>query len=607
MVLINQSPYVLVWTLEINAFNQLGDVVGHTVGGRVCSQFEYVVGRYKLKSDITATTTNMEHFVEPCDIRIILPTTPIPFCIHENSLSNIHNSIMSRNFRCLNPNPDKVLLKSFTCFSHGFLSGVNKASNDDYLCFEDFVKTRKSWSKGKREKFLQCTRDDLPYCYKTSLFIKNEMIFKSPLKAPRLINNPQQVFKSRYCSAVFCATKVLKAQFVFDSFYNKTSPYINFIWTSGMNRDEIGTQCTQIVKHLSSLGFHECYIVSTDYSKFEATQIPEIISNLGLIYKNISSGDVRTLLVELNKYISGPKKAYIDFNDDGNEDNYSKYTFNGTRSSGDASTTLGNTVLGFALAAWLLSNIPDREKKLMYLLQAGDDGTLIFPKHMFKYTTEMQCNLEKIGMKLDLIATNRFELCDYNSSILLWCQEDGVDKLHLSAKLGRLIARVGYTNKKFSKQQFGALCYQKALSMVNESKLFPGVREFYMKLVSKYSVYDQVKIDKQYQELITVGDIKPTDRTTQQLMRRYDITMDEYNLFNDVFAGFDPDKLFITDNLDFYKIRDILQKIIQIDCVLYTDQDIQSFYDEGNFEREFMDRFIKEIHSENQYIINLIQ
>jgi hypothetical protein len=586
----------------ISVFNKSRDVVGYLIGGLTCDKFEYLVGKYTLKNNIIEDSTNIEQYIPPRAIRVILPTTPIPFCIHENSLSNISNSIMSRNFRQLNDDIDNKSISNFGTFCKGFLKNIEKSNDDDYMDMDTYLKTRKSWPLGKKEKFKSCALEYEPYCYKTSLFVKNEMIFKSPLKAPRLINNPQQIFKSKYCAAVFCATQKIKKQLIFDSHFNKTSDQMNFIWTSGMNRDQIGIQCTKIIERLHSLGYEECYIISTDYSKFEATQIPNIINKLSYIYKNISSGEIKKLLVELNQFISGKKKAYVEINND-----YSKYQFYGTRSSGDATTTLGNTLLGFALAAWLLNHMKLSDRKLCYLLQAGDDGTLIIPKHLVKYTKNMQKDLFNIGMKLELIETNRFELSDYNSSILLWCTEDGNERLHLSAKLGRLIGRVGYTHKIYTPKQLNALRYSKALCMVNECKLFPGVQQFYMKLVSKYSEYSTVKIQQQYKELITVGDIKPNDKTIHQLMRRYDISLDDYNLFNDVFSGFDPDKLFITHNSNYYRIRDIMKKIIQIDCVYYTKQDLDSFYDENVFDPSFMSEFINEIHDENQYVINLIQ
>jgi hypothetical protein len=510
---------------------------------------------------------------------------------------------MSRNFRQLNPDIDfKGSIKNFQKFCKSFLIGVEKANEDNYLDTEAYLKTRKSWPLNKKNKFRTCALEYTPYCYKTSLFVKNEMIFKSPLKAPRLINNPMQVFKSKYCSAVFCATNKIKKQFMFDSFYNRKSENINFIWTSGLNRDQIGKQCTKIVEHLASLGYPECYIISTDYSKFEATQIPEIIKNLSNIYKNICNGEICKLLRELNKFISGKKKAYVDI-----DDFFSMYVFFGTRSSGDATTTLGNTLLGFALAAWLLRAMSVKDRKLCYLLQGGDDGTLILPKCLVKYTDKMQENLFKIGMKITIIKTNKFELCDYNSSILLWCEEDGIQRLHLSAKLGRLLGRVGYTHQSYTQNLMNALRFQKALCLVNEAKLFPGIQEFYMKLVAKYSEYSTVKIQKKYKELITVGDIKPTERTIKQLTVRYDISVDEYNLLNDVFSGFDPDKLYITHNTDYYRIENIIKRIIQIDCVHYSKEDLDSFYTEEVFTNEFMNEFEKHIHEENQYVINLIQ
>jgi hypothetical protein len=532
---------------------------------------------------------NIHHFAPSKDIFACVPTPSIPFSIHAPSLSNIHNAIMSRNFRCLNPKINNDIIYSLNRHCSVFLKGIKKCNGSDKIDMEKFLQSRK-WSSYKIAKFKNCNVDIMPPLYTTNLFPKEERVYKTDLKAPRLINDPATCFKKKYIQSVYSATQKIKKQLVYGSDFNKISDHINLIWTSGMNRDKNGLQFTQIDNFFKEIN-EDYKIVSADYSKFESTQIPEIMLNLRSIYRNIASDEVRSDLQEICSYITGPKVAYA------NKEGYvNKYKFNATRTSGDITTTIGNTLLGMAIADWIFRDVKLEDKKLIFLMQSGDDGQFVLPKRFLYHFEKGIKELFEIGMKLDAIIIDKPENSDYNSSILLNCYDETlhIERHHLCAKLGRLLGRVGYTVCRYDDTQFKALQYQKAMALINELQLFPGIQDFYIRYLELYKKYSSVKIQLKYKELTSVNKISPTLNTVHQICNRYDISTYEYYLLNSTFKNFDVNEVFLENNLNYSYISDIMKKIYKKDLVDYEDEDVERF--SLYFEKDFIDRYVKYYH-----------
>jgi len=503
----------------------------------------------------------------------------MPMSIHENSGSNVHNSFISRNCRELKPDVEEDecaqgVFEDLEDFCSDFFIDIDILQPEDVYTLIDYVNTRDAWSKGKKNSILNAA-DKVIKAYGVSLFVKREIVFKSDLAAPRLICNPSRCSKKRWNRFVFSLTKHIKPIYQFGTNYNKTSKNINLIWTSGMNRDQMGATLKQQIEYIQELDETVIY-VSADYSKYESTQIEPIMKNIRTMYGQMTCSIARKELMDMAAAITGKKTAYVNIDDC----EQGLYKFFATRSSGDGSTTLGNTILGFLLGCFMLRAIPIAERKKVFLNQSGDDGLYVMPQSLFHYFDTSE--LEAMGMKLDIIPSLIMSEVDYNSSILLPVEVDGERRLNLSAKLGRLLCRCPFSIAKYDETNKRALQFQKAMAMVQELRLWPGIRHFYSQVMDMYKEYSKIKIKLKYKDLVTLDNIKPTFETIEYISRRYNISASDYHLINEVFARFDPNIHNITCNTDYNQITHLIKKIVHIDCVVYKPDDEIRFEDYFN-------------------------
>jgi len=508
----------------------------------------------------------------------IIPGLDMPFSVHSNTHNNINNSTMSRNCRSL-VDPDYYSSDEFGDYidelhhtASTFLITLPTITDHGVLSLENWVASRKTWGSLKRNKILMCDRKREIEKYTTETFIKTEVVFKSALKAPRLIHNPRTEVKARYGRWVFHYTNKLKKHMTVESDFNSVSPHINLVWTSGMNRCEIGEQMGIAMDRVISAGF-EPELVCADYSKFEATQHPAILRILLKIVRNTSSGNTYTMLRKHESFICGQKKAYAHTK---YSDETVLYTFEGTRTSGDLTTTVGNTLL----AMCLVEHIYKGDKSLVYLFQAGDDAFMVGPQG-FSKKLDLDF-IANIGMKLDVIYAPSPPHCDYNSSCFIRANVDGTEQYLLAAKIGRLLAKCGISTIKTEKMntvQLGALKFQKALSMAQESILWPGISKFYKAVANEYSRFASVRIYDKYSDLVYVGDVECTESTVSDLCERYDISRAEYEAVNDAFNNFEPKLLCLHDNAGFSAIAPIIARFLAVDVCVYDEEDLICFKD----------------------------
>lgn len=568
-------------------------VVGQSIRGVELDEMQFKLERYVergLLRDGKSVSVTYEHggFSDrQRSIRVCLPCLPVPFSIHENSLSNIHNSFMSRNNRRFIKELNQKKLKSLLVHGSTFLQDMVKCTDLDVIEESKYLASRK-WGAVKMRKWVETEKDQFPNKYMTNGFVKWEPVYKTVLAAPRLINNPTTVWKNSFGHYVYSYTNHIKRYLRFGSVYNMNSQHIQLLWTSGLNRDKMGQLETDILSSYDD--DDEIMEAGTDFSKYESTQVSEIMINLDSIYKNTTRGELRRRLRFLAKAIRGRKVMFatVDFLTN-------IYRFEATRTSGDITTTLGNTMLLFLIGDWIFRSLPKAEKKKIYLMASGDDGRFIFPKK-YLYILERGCaELKQIGMKLDMILADSPELTEYNSSVMLRCQEEvsGLVRYHASAKLGRLLAKVGFCVNQLTGKQLNVYRYQKLLSVVNELQLYKGPHEFYTRLLDKYIAYKEVKpnFSLRWKDLVTSSKIKPTPDSDLQICNRYGITLSDWELFNNVFASFDTTVPYLTDNAQYNLIAPIMKKIITLDVVKYEGDDVHAF--RNYFDPDFLDRYVQ--------------
>jgi len=552
-------------------------------------EFEYLKGNYMFKPGCDVIGDAFMEYPELNDeIKGILPGLDMPFSVHNNTHNNINNSTLSRNQRSLVP-PDYYSSDDFCGYieelhrtASTFLASLPTVTDHGVLSLEAWVASRKTWGSMKKNKILMCDRKREITKYTTETFIKTEVVFKSALKAPRLIHNPRTEIKARYGRWVFHYTNKLKKHMTVESNFNFVSPHINLVWTSGMNRCEIGEEMGLAMEKVISAGF-EPELVCADYSKFEATQHPAILSILLKIVRNTSSGNTYMMLRNHETLICGQKKAYAHTK---YSDETVVYTFEGTRTSGDLTTTVGNTLL----AMCLIEHIYKGDKSLVYLFQAGDDAFMVGPKG-FSSDLDLEF-ISNIGMKLDVIYAPSPPLCDYNSSCFVRANVDGVEQYLLAAKIGRLLAKCGISTIKTDKMnsvQLGALKFQKALSMAQESILWPGISKFYKGVANEYARFASVKIYNKYTDLVYVGEVECTEATVSDMCERYNISRAEYEAVNSAFNNFEPHLLCLHENSGFAAIAPIIARLLAVDVCVYDEDDLLCF--KNYFSDEYLENY----------------
>lgn len=556
-------------------------LIGESVPGVDVRDFEYVQGKYLQQPGTSSKGDGYHNFPSKGrDIYHCLPGLQIPFTVHDTTLNNIHNTTFSRNFRALRATIDESVLIDLEQHCVGFFSEIKKISDANVLSLEAYLSTRKAWSASKKQRMRDCIATRKLGLYITNCFVKLEPVFKSAKSAGRLIHDPHIVFKKKYNRYVSAYTNEIKKNFELGSDFNKSSPNINLIWTSGKNRNEIGADIFKIVHFYNVKGIeYECF--SADYSKFESTQIPAIINNLVTLYSNTSEGLMKEKLVEHCKLICGKKTAYAN---DVNTGDIMKYTFRGTRTSGDLTTTVGNTLLAMLLADFICKY---KEKKLVHVLQAGDDGLWFGPKGFSEQVRIVL--LEKIGMKLKIVKSSLLHQIDYNSSFVVTCELNHSRCTYLTAKLGRILAKASICLRNDKGTLLGAYKYQKADSIARETQLFPGISSFYFRVRNLYQKFSNVKLQQKQKDLITVGVVKPLPETVIAICERYQMSLSEYELLNEVFTGFEPLINNLHQQANFHKIRETLKKIVLLDVAEYDEEDIKWFnqYFTPNFMQDY--------------------
>jgi hypothetical protein len=561
------------------------------INGVEVSDFEYIRNDYVLKDEVRFEGMGYDEIEEvEKNVYSILPGIQYPFSMHNNTLNNIHNSIMSRNFRSLLTQREmksatyKKRLQSLEKSGKKFLKGLAKIDDSDVLEMEPYLSTRTNWSALKKNNIREASLIPKQGVYSTKVFVKSELVFKSTAKAPRTINDPAIEIKAKYGRYVSSYTRRLKKNFRYGSSYNNKSKHVNFIWTSGMNRNEIGRELDQVLQFFTSTGM-AYEILCADYSKFEATQSQAIMKNLRHIYKNTTSGFMRDMLLEHTQFIIGKKIAYGRTRD---SDFQLKYKFKATRTSGDLTTTVGNTVLAMLLFDWIyVGNRPNE----IFLFQAGDDVFVVGYKG---FRADLRLDwIQDIGMKLDVILAEGLHDCDFNSSFFTPVEIEGERTYILAGKIGRMLAKCAISKidvEKVLPSQLGSLIFQKSMCMARESQLFPGISRFYKRIANLYSQYKTCKMFCKYKDLITKGNIVVIEETIDIVCDRYGISHAEYDLINETFDSFEPHIETLHDQAHYDMIIPILKKIMITDVCEYDEDDIDRFH--SIFTEQFMSNYL---------------
>lgn len=578
------------------------EAVGKAINGLPYEEFEYVKGDYILKNDVTVKgdIKNLDIPVKDSFIYRILPTLSVPVSLHINSVSNIVNSFMSRNARSLKPaswfkTPAYLqTIASLKNHAKTLYEGMGAINEADVPSFDEFLKGRK-WDKAKKARFMRAP-DVTHSIYVTKPFCKKEFVFKTALKAGRLINAPIDCFKKHSLHIWNRLAVHLKKALRFGSKFNNISKHINFITTSGMNRDQVGAQLKMILnKYASSSIRWVC--VSSDFSKYEATQIAAILMCLIPMLKRITRGWVQEMIIDSFSFIWGRKSSYVSVRGEEHQD--VQFGYSATRTSGDDDTWFNNTTLGTCLMDWLL--VDYENKKDVYLFQNGDDSFLIGPEGFQDYMD--MSKIDNLGMKLKQVTLDGVENQDYCSSYfveVLSTDKDGIvvdsEPTYLcTSKIGRILSKSGLTFQnveKFSKKELGCLAFQKASAVAQETQVFPGISQFFDRVATQYMQYSNIKIKhcmKRFTDFTTKGKYKVTEYGIFQICNRYNITRAEYDLLNLTFSQFDPKINNLSKQTGYDVIKEILGKFVEKDIGVYEEEEIDDFH--KYFDAEFLQEY----------------
>jgi len=244
------------------------------------------------------------------------------------------------------------------------------------------VVARKSPSKRKVYMSALLSLNHKPLNKKDSslkMFVKNERMNDVTVKAPRAIQarSPRYNLEiQRYLMPV--------EEFVFKRGYKRR------ISAKGLNQ----YQKAQLLREAWD-DFNDPIAILLDHSRFDSRQHRLWIKREHEFYKKFYPGDdYFAKLLDAQVINSGASR------------NGTHYTVDGTRASGDANTSLGNSCTNFAIISYWLSHIPDKR-----IIVDGDDSVVFIERADHKYIDLK--SLESLGFGTTYAEAEYFQNIDF--------------------------------------------------------------------------------------------------------------------------------------------------------------------------------------------------
>jgi hypothetical protein len=415
---------------------------------------------------------------KPKPIYALYPYIPANWLLHENSPQNILYAMIARQGR-KGPKINDDYLTDFAEFVIDkfipLLPTVKK-----FIPTEEWIDQHSSWSESKknrfkelakkmrREKYMNLKRD----MSHRSAFVKRELINKiDPDSPPRLITVPNE--------SVICATGP-----IFKSFADECKFVFTvkdpLVMTSGLSKEATGTPLNEYFK---THDIHKTKFFSNDYSKFDASISPQLLEIEQMLYEAMLPkglfDDEREIMLE---HMLSNRFAW-KYHVGAGTDDVITVTLMGTRRSGDANTSLGNTLLNLAFNMWILARNVVNGKPMPItdykILCNGDDSFGMFPDKFILDPDNTNSLMENLGIKCTLEQSNNYWNLPYCSGFFVNLGKDtNNNNFVLHSSVARILSKTPLTHtisRQDTRDQVLKLSIDKLRSARNELRFIPEI------------------------------------------------------------------------------------------------------------------------------------
>jgi hypothetical protein len=529
----------------------------------------------------------------------VFPMIQTQIVYHVQSTPNVVQSLLQRqmldNHVYYNPIEG---LKYRTFLQTIFLDYLPTAKPE--VSWDDYISTRDHFSASKKKRYMEArlkVENDLmsifqgPYAPKYG-FVKQEPMLKYIFACARMINSKKDECQTVLAPIFRVLSLLLKNSWSQGCFYNFVVKHRVeqdlFIYTDGLDSNQKGELFSQTMKRKSNKTF-----LTIDFSKFDASQSPEIIKNEMIFYKKMMPDpEIRRIL---QAHVTASAGRWVTYCNDRKTGGCVRGKVTGTRSSGDPQTTLGNTLLNASLILYaLVEYFGQQIREHATIFVSGDDSLVVLHDIGFiENEKKFRTPLNNLGFKISLSQTDipsKAEFCSRFFVRVIDCQADA-PTWYPMCKIGNIFSKSAVTCETFDFDKimsdpkeyanYCALVALKSQGLLNEMHMFPELVDFFgtinisaRKHAAKCHKYNPRQFRKYFYPTRTVRAI---DATYEDIAMRYNTNMwtvkssfDELNNFLDWSRPFlcnrynDPEK----HSKD--HVHNFWWKVNKVDLPLYT-------------------------------------
>jgi hypothetical protein len=516
--------------------------------------------KYKKKCKILKLNHKEVPDVKPHVIYQYWPIINSQWIYHRKTIYNTRKSFLER--QCMD-NGSVLDINVFqdyrfyitNVFLHSFLGHIEPFT-DFRKDRQDWIESRKHWTLRKKSMYTEALKkvclDPLshinPKELRKNVFLKDELMNKPLLSAARTINSRSTEIQCILAPIFNQITKVLKTSWNHTK-YNKVQqvPPQNILnYTSGLTRNQQGLLFNTYLEEVD----YDYHIIGADFKKFDSSQCHKIVSTEILFYKHMLHDDLsQTLLEKYCKYGSGLWTTSYNEKFDNSNNNYFVGQVLATRSSGDAQTTVMNSLLTGCLYTFCIFKTYGAEiLEKCRLFVCGDDCIMITPRSVTNFDL-----LEKLGFKTEMEISRHYSQVEYCSSHFVKVYDETYKRetLYLQPKLGHILSKTALATRNYSNiKQHCSYAVSKIGGLFNEIGYYKEIGLWAAKVYNTYlAKAGKVIVDKHQKYLVNAHKLHVVDQTYKDLAFRYQVSEEMILDFLSSFKNLDVSEQYIEHEL----------------------------------------------------------
>jgi hypothetical protein len=463
-----------------------------------------------------------------------------PYVIPQFSENCMHNDFVAIRNRCTYqlPPKDEDAIEELRGFMSRYFDVIFGAQKGKSLVasFEQWVnhirdgkKCRRMREANEREETGEHT---MPFEL-IAAFTKLEKILKSELYDPRLIQGRNDRYTSVVGRWLWSAGKILADVWGHgpknDCQYNADPGYKfpQLLYASGLTREDLGAWFDDAYEDMERLGRGEIVVMENDFSRFDSTIGVSMLRLERAVYKRFFRMPDNVM-----RALRSQEKTK------GSTSNGVKYSVTGGRHSGDANTSVGNTIInGVALLHLVCKTLGCKPQDApMRGVFGGDDSYILMPREVAEIVfAAAPAYFAALGLrpKPKLLTPAKAE---FYSSVFVPTAEGTV----LLPKPGRSLAKAFYAKEEYGAAKADGWALSNAEALLRETGVFPWMQDILRDVIeqTKHAKrYESVK--EKYEKMWKLNCARThgmTDATWDFLFERYGIDEDIVDDFQKWFA-----------------------------------------------------------------------